>query len=50
MRWRDSRGCRRRLETIGEAAGVTVIDDFAHNPDKIDATLATLCARSPGDC
>ena len=31
----------------GEAAGVTVIDDFAHNPDKIDATLATLRAQ-PG--
>ncbi|HEX6604497.1 MAG TPA: Mur ligase family protein [Sphingomicrobium sp.] len=35
-------GLRRRLETVGSAAGVTVIDDFAHNPDKIDATLATL--------
>jgi UDP-N-acetylmuramate--alanine ligase len=40
-------GLRRRLETVGEAAGVTVIDDFAHNPDKIDATLATLRAQ-PG--
>ena len=29
------------------ARGVTVIDDFAHNPDKIDATLATL-ARAAG--
>jgi UDP-N-acetylmuramate--alanine ligase len=37
-------GLRRRLETVGEAGGVTVIDDFAHNPDKIDATLATLRA------
>src|SRR6476659_2056016 len=35
-------GLKRRLETVGEASGVTVIDDFAHNPDKIDATLATL--------
>jgi len=35
-------GLRRRLETVGVAGGVTVIDDFAHNPDKIDATLATL--------
>jgi UDP-N-acetylmuramate--alanine ligase len=35
-------GLTRRLETVGTAAGVTVIDDFAHNPDKIDATLATL--------
>ena len=35
-------GLRRRLERVGEARGVTVIDDFAHNPDKIDATLETL--------
>ncbi len=40
-------GLRRRLETVGTAGGVTVIDDFAHNPDKIDATLATLRAQ-PG--
>ena len=40
-------GLKRRLETVGTAAGVTVIDDFAHNPDKIDATLATLRAQ-PG--
>src|SRR5438270_6271018 len=40
-------GLKRRLETVGEAAGVTVIDDFAHNPDKIAATLATLRAH-PG--
>jgi UDP-N-acetylmuramate--alanine ligase len=40
-------GLRRRMETVGTAAGVTVIDDFAHNPDKIDATLATLRAQ-PG--
>ena len=40
-------GLKRRLETVGVAGGVTVIDDFAHNPDKIDATLATLRAQ-PG--
>ncbi|HSQ98633.1 MAG TPA: Mur ligase family protein [Sphingomicrobium sp.] len=40
-------GLRRRLEIVGEAQGVTVIDDFAHNPDKIAATLATLRAH-PG--
>ena len=40
-------GLRRRLETVGTAGGVTVIDDFAHNPDKIAATLATLTAQ-PG--
>ena len=40
-------GLRRRLETVGTAGGVTVIDDFAHNPDKIAASLATLTAQ-PG--
>ena len=37
-------GIKRRLELVGTAHGVTVIDDFAHNPDKIAATLATLHA------
>jgi UDP-N-acetylmuramate--alanine ligase len=35
-------GISRRLERVGQAGGVTVIDDFAHNPDKISATLSTL--------
>ena len=37
-------GIRRRMEVVGTANGVTVIDDFAHNPDKIAATLKTLHA------
>jgi UDP-N-acetylmuramate--alanine ligase len=37
-------GTKRRLEVVGSAGGVTVIDDFGHNPDKIKATLATLHA------
>ncbi len=37
-------GIKRRFERVGVANGVTVIDDFAHNPDKIAATLATLHA------
>jgi UDP-N-acetylmuramate--alanine ligase len=37
-------GLRRRFEVIGSAAGVSVIDDFGHNPDKITATLRTLHA------
>jgi UDP-N-acetylmuramate--alanine ligase len=40
----DFTGLRRRLERVGEAGGITVIDDFAHNPDKIAATLRTLHA------
>ncbi|HUO91710.1 MAG TPA: Mur ligase family protein [Rhizomicrobium sp.] len=35
-------GIRRRLEVVGRANNVTVLDDFAHNPDKIAATLDTL--------
>jgi UDP-N-acetylmuramate--alanine ligase len=35
-------GLRRRMELVGEEAGVSVIDDFGHNPDKIGATLDTL--------
>lgn len=37
-------GIKRRFEVVGTAGGVTVIDDFAHNPDKIAATLKTLRA------
>jgi UDP-N-acetylmuramate--alanine ligase len=35
-------GIRRRLEVVGTVNNITVIDDFAHNPDKIAATLQTL--------
>jgi UDP-N-acetylmuramate--alanine ligase len=31
----------RRFQTVGAARGVTVVDDFAHNADKIAAALAT---------
>ncbi len=37
-------GIRRRMEIVGTANGIIVIDDFAHNPDKIAATLSTLRA------
>ncbi len=43
----DFQGVKRRLEVVGTAGEVTVIDDFAHNPDKIAATLETLHAH-PG--
>ncbi len=36
-------GLARRFDIVGTSpAGVTVIDDFGHNPDKVSATLATL--------
>lgn len=37
-------GLRRRFDVIGTAHGVTVIDDFGHNPEKIAATLRALKA------
>ncbi|MFC3173416.1 glutamate ligase domain-containing protein [Novosphingobium bradum] len=41
-------GLARRFEIVGTSpGGVTVIDDFGHNPDKVAATLATLKAH-PG--
>jgi len=38
-------GVQRRFQTIGEAAGVLVIDDYAHHPTEI---VATLQAASDG--
>jgi UDP-N-acetylmuramate--alanine ligase len=37
-------GIKRRFELVGAVKGITVIDDFAHNPDKIAAILETLHA------
>ncbi|MFM9828181.1 MAG: glutamate ligase domain-containing protein [Sphingomonas sp.] len=37
-------GLKRRFDHVGTAGGVSVIDDFGHNPDKIAATLDTLHA------
>jgi UDP-N-acetylmuramate--alanine ligase len=37
-------GLARRFDIVGIAGGITVIDDFGHNPDKTAATLATLRA------
>jgi UDP-N-acetylmuramate--alanine ligase len=34
------RGVGRRFETLGEAAGVLVVDDYAHHPSELVATLA----------
>ncbi len=39
-------GLARRYEVLGQAGGVTVIDDFAHNPDKVAATLAAVAELS----
>jgi len=36
------RGIKVRLEKIGTSKGVTVYNDFAHNPSKIEASLLAL--------
>lgn len=40
-------GVERRFEMKGEAAGVMVIDDYAHHPTEIKATLAAARERYP---
>src|SRR5450432_52654 len=39
---------KRRLEVKAEVNGITMIDDFAHHPTAIAATLTALRARYPG--
>ncbi len=41
-------GMARRFEQLGEANGVTVIDDYAHHPTQIRAVLAAARQRYPG--
>lgn len=41
-------GVQRRFEVKGEAAGIVVVDDYAHHPTKIRATLAAARQRYPG--
>ncbi len=41
-------GIVRRFQVMGEVGGVTVIDDYAHHPTAIRATLAAARQRYPG--
>lgn len=38
----DFSGVKRRIEVVGEARGVTIINDYAHHPTEIKATLAAI--------
>jgi UDP-N-acetylmuramate: L-alanyl-gamma-D-glutamyl-meso-diaminopimelate ligase len=42
------RGIKRRLETVGVADDVTVLDDFAHHPTAVHETLSALRLGYPG--
>jgi len=41
-------GVKRRLEVRGEVRGISVIDDFAHHPTAVEASIGAARARFPG--
>jgi UDP-N-acetylmuramate--alanine ligase len=43
----EFRGVARRFEVQGEAGGITVVDDYAHHPTEVRATLAAARRRYP---
>ena len=42
------RGTQRRFEVKGQVAGITVVDDYAHHPTEIQATLEAARIKYPG--
>ncbi len=44
----EFQGVRRRQEIVGQARGVTVIDDFAHHPTAVRLTLEAVADAHPG--
>ena len=44
---RRFKGIKRRLETVGTASGVTIMDDFAHHPTAVHETLSALRTGYP---
>jgi len=40
-------GVERRFQVIGQEQGITVVDDYAHNPGKVAAVLATARIAYP---
>jgi UDP-N-acetylmuramate--alanine ligase len=41
-------GAERRFQVLGEAGGVTVVDDYGHHPTEIDAVVDAARAGRPG--
>ena len=41
-------GTERRLEELGSARGITVVDDYAHHPTEIRASIEAVRARTKG--
>jgi UDP-N-acetylmuramate: L-alanyl-gamma-D-glutamyl-meso-diaminopimelate ligase len=46
---REHRGVKRRQEIRGVAAGVTVIDDFAHHPTAVAGTVEAIAQKYAGN-
>ena len=44
----DFEGAVRRFQVLTQARGITVVDDYAHNPTKVAAALAAARQRSAG--
>lgn len=44
---REFRGAKRRFQVIGQPGGITVVDDYAHHPTEIKATLRAARERTP---
>jgi len=41
-------GLQRRCQTLGTFGGITLVDDYAHHPTELCATIAALRAQYPG--
>jgi UDP-N-acetylmuramate--alanine ligase len=46
--WSTFEGVGRRFQRLGEFQGVVVVDDYAHHPTEIEATLGALRSAYPG--
>jgi len=44
----EFRGVGRRFERLGEHGGVAVVDDYAHHPSELEATLSAARQAFPG--
>ena len=42
------KGADRRCQRISDLAGIAVIDDYAHHPEEVKATLSALRTATPG--
>jgi UDP-N-acetylmuramate--alanine ligase len=45
---RSFSGVARRFQELGSARGITVVDDYAHHPTEVSATIATARGTYPG--